>query len=136
MAGSCVTDELPARRNTQVSPKLYFDAGVGVGQDGVSPWASFIPFPVSDEVSDCGKNSKLEAHFRVTWPQPIPSHLRLCSKITIKCPACGELAEPYAFFLDKILQAPNLEIPTVQPESISPRDLNPDPDARRTCFSD
>jgi hypothetical protein len=44
---------------------------------------------------------------------------------------CGELAEPYAFLLDKILQAPNPEMPTVQPESISPRDLNPDPDARR-----
>jgi len=71
-----------------------------------------------------------EAYFRVVWPRPLPSHLHLLSKITFKCPACGELAEPHAFFLDKILQAPNPETPTVQPESISPPDLNPDPDAR------
>jgi hypothetical protein len=69
-----------------------------------------------------------EEHFRVVWP--ISSHLHLHSKVTIKCPACGELAEPCAFLLDKILQAPNPEIPTVQPESISPRDPNPEPYAR------
>jgi len=68
-----------------------------------------------------------EAHFRVVWPKPIPNHLHLCSKITVKCPACGERAELYAFLLDKILQAPGPGVPTVQPESISPRDLNPDP---------
>jgi hypothetical protein len=74
-----------------------------------------------------------EAHFRVVWPNPVPTHLHLCSKIRVKCPACGELAEPYAFLLDKILQPPNPDIPTVQPESISPRDLNPDPDSRSKC---
>src|ERR1700747_1973351 len=36
----------------------------------------------------------------------------------------------YVFLLDKILQAPDPAILTVQPESISRRDLNPDPDAR------
>ena len=71
-----------------------------------------------------------EAHFRVVWPKPIPSRLHLCSKITVKCPACGELTELYAFLLDKILQPPNLGMPTVQPELISPRDLKPDPNAR------
>jgi hypothetical protein len=71
-----------------------------------------------------------EEHFRVIWPRPTPGHLHLCSQITIKCPTCGELTELFAFLLDKILQAPESGIPTVQPESISPRDLNPDPDAR------
>jgi hypothetical protein len=71
-----------------------------------------------------------EAHFRFVWPKPIPSHLHLCSKIKIKCSACGELTELYAFLLDKILQAPEPGIPTVQIESISPRDLKPDADAR------
>src|SRR5260370_41846901 len=72
-----------------------------------------------------------EAHFRVVWPTPIPGHLHLRSKITIKCPTCGELTELYAFLLDKILQAPGPDVPTVQVESISPRELNPDPDAQR-----
>jgi hypothetical protein len=71
-----------------------------------------------------------EEHFRLVWPNPIPNHLHLSSKITIKCPACKEQTELYAFLLDKILQAPEPGIPTVQPELISPRDLNPDPDAR------
>lgn len=71
-----------------------------------------------------------ESHFRVVWPQCLPNHLHLCSKIKIKCSACEELTELYAFLLDKILQAPEQSIPTVQIESISPRDLKPDPDAR------
>ncbi len=51
------------------------------------------------------------------------------SEIFSKMSRCdGEIP---AFLLDKILQAPNPEIPTVQPEAISPRELNPDPDARR-----
>ncbi len=72
-----------------------------------------------------------EAHFRVIWPKPIPNHLHLCSKITIKCPGCGELTELYAFLLDRILQVAEPGMPTVEPEAISPRDLKPgDPDAR------
>src|SRR6266566_1896468 len=71
-----------------------------------------------------------EAHSRVIWPTPVPTHLHLCSKIKISCPACGELTELCVFLLDKILQAPEPGIPTVQIESISPRDLNPDSDAR------
>ncbi len=70
-----------------------------------------------------------EANFRVVWPESIPSHLHLCSKIKIACP-CGELTELYAFLLDRILQAPDPAIPTVQVESISPRDPNPKPYAR------
>jgi|SRR5437773_8254131 len=70
-----------------------------------------------------------ENHFRVVWPDQLPSHLHLCSKVKIACP-CGELTELYACLLDRILQAPGLDVPTVQVESISPRDLNPDPGAR------
>jgi hypothetical protein len=71
-----------------------------------------------------------EAHFRVIWPAPVPADLHLCSKIKITCPNCGELTELYAFLLDKILQAPEPSIATAPIESISPRDLKPDPDAR------
>src|SRR2546430_16765742 len=71
-----------------------------------------------------------EAHFRVVWPRPFPGHLHLCSKITIKCPGCGELTELYAFLLDRILQVAEPGMPTVEPELISPRDLNPEPYAR------
>jgi hypothetical protein len=71
-----------------------------------------------------------EEHFRIVWPRPLPSHLHLCSKITVKCPGCGELTELYAFLLDKILQTPNPATPTVQVESISAPDPNPEPYAR------
>jgi hypothetical protein len=71
-----------------------------------------------------------EGHFRVVWPDPVPAHLHLCSKIKIICPGCGELTELYAFLLNRILQAPEPGIPTVQVESISPRDPNPEPYAR------
>ncbi len=70
-----------------------------------------------------------ENHFRVIWPNPIPAHLHFCSKIKIVC-QCGELAELYAFLLDRILQAPDSTMPTVQVASISPRDPNPEPYAR------
>src|SRR6266567_1218460 len=72
-----------------------------------------------------------EAYFRVVWPKPIPSHLHLCSKIKVMCPACGELTELYVFLLDKILQAPGPDVPTVQVEAISPPDPNPEPNARQ-----
>jgi hypothetical protein len=71
-----------------------------------------------------------ETYFHVIWPNPLPSHYHLCSKITIKCPECGEVNELYAYLLDTILQAPERGLPGVQPLSISPCDPNPDPDAR------
>ena len=46
------------------------------------------------------------------------------------CPHCGETSELYSFLFDKILHAPELGIPSVEVLSISPRDPNPDPDAR------
>jgi hypothetical protein len=38
-----------------------------------------------------------EANYRVVWPNPVPAHLHLCSKIKMTCPGCGELTELYAF---------------------------------------
>ena len=45
-----------------------------------------------------------ENHFRVIWPEPLPSHYHLCSKIKIKCPDCQEVTELYDFLIDKIMQ--------------------------------
>jgi hypothetical protein len=73
-----------------------------------------------------------EHSFRVIWPEPLPSHYHyLNSKITMKCPHCGEMNEVYGFIIDKIKSAPEPGIPSVEVLSISPRDPNPDPDARR-----
>ena len=71
-----------------------------------------------------------EHHFRVIWPDPLPVHYHVCSKIKIKCPDCQEVTELYDFLIDKILQAPEPGIPSVEVLSIAPRDPNPDPDAR------
>ena len=71
-----------------------------------------------------------ENSFRVLWPDPLPSHFHLCSRVKLTCPTCREQFEPYAFLFYRILQAPEAGIPTIQTESISPRDPNPDPDAR------
>ncbi len=71
-----------------------------------------------------------EHHFRVIWPEPLPSHYHLCSKIKIKCPDCQEVTEVYDFLIDRIMCAPDPNIPTVDVLSISPRDPNPDPNAR------
>jgi hypothetical protein len=49
----------------------------------------------------------------------------------MKCPDCGEVTELYDFLIDKIMQAPEPGTPSVEVLSISPRDPNPDPDARR-----
>src|SRR5882762_4864582 len=48
----------------------------------------------------------------------------------MKCPDCGEVTELYDYLIDKILQAPESGIPSVEVLSISPRDPNPDPHAR------
>ena len=71
-----------------------------------------------------------EDHFRVIWPEPLPSHYHLCSKIKIKCPDCQEVTELYDFLIDRIMQPPDASIPNVEVLSISPRDPNPDPNAR------
>ena len=66
-----------------------------------------------------------ESHFRVIWPEPLPSHYHLCSKIKIKCPDCGDVTELYDFLIDKVLQAPEPGIPSVEVLAISLRDSNP-----------
>jgi hypothetical protein len=71
-----------------------------------------------------------EHHFRAIWPDPLPSYYHKCSKIKMKCPDCGEVTELYDFLIDKVLQAPEPGIPSVEVLAISPRDPNPDPDAR------
>jgi hypothetical protein len=71
-----------------------------------------------------------EHHFRVIWPECLPTHHDPCSKIEMKCPDCGEVTELYDFLIDRIMCAPDPSIPTVDCLSISPRDLNPDPNAR------
>jgi hypothetical protein len=66
----------------------------------------------------------------VIWPEPLPSHYHhLNSKITMKCP-CGELSEVYGFIIDKIKSTPEPGIPSIEVLAISPRDPNPDRDAR------
>ena len=71
-----------------------------------------------------------EGHFRVIWPEPLPNYTDACSKIKMKCPDCGEVTELYAYLIDRILQAPEPCIPSIEVLSISPRDPNPDPYAR------
>ena len=62
----------------------------------------------------------------------MPSHYANSSKIKLKCLACGEEREPYAFLLDRIMQAPEPGIPSIEALEISPPDPNPPPDIRRT----
>src|SRR6267378_3149708 len=71
-----------------------------------------------------------EGYFRVIWPEPLPNYTDPCSKIKMKCPDCGEVTELYDYLIDKILQAPERGIPSVEVLSISPRDPNSDPNAR------
>jgi len=71
-----------------------------------------------------------ENYFHVIWPDPLPSYHDPCSKIKMKCPDCGEVTEPYAYLIDRILQAPEPCIASIEVLSISPRDPNPDPYAR------
>ena len=78
-----------------------------------------------------------EGHFRVIWPEPLPSHYHFCSKIKLKCPDCQEVTEIYDFLIDRITCAPDPSIPTVEVLSISPRDPNPEIQpkisVKRTC---
>jgi hypothetical protein len=55
-----------------------------------------------------------EGHFRVIWPEPLPNYTDPCSKIKIKCPDCGEVTELYAYLIDRILQAPEPGIPSIE----------------------
>jgi len=67
-----------------------------------------------------------ECHFRVIWPEPLPSHYHFCSKIKLKCPDCQEVTELYDFLIDRIMCAPDPSIPTVEVLSIfSPRTRTP-----------
>ena len=70
-----------------------------------------------------------EGHFRVIWPDPLPSYHDPYSKVKIKCPDCQDVTELYDFLIDRIMQ-PDPSIPTVEVLSISPLDLNPDPNAQ------
>jgi hypothetical protein len=71
-----------------------------------------------------------EQSLRVIWPEPLPSYYHpLNSKITMKCPDCGELNEVYGFIINKIKSAPKPDKPSVEVLSISPPDPNPDRDA-------
>src|SRR5882762_5382637 len=45
--------------------------------------------------------SYCEHHFRVIWPEPVPTHYHLCSKIKMKCPDCNEVSELYDFLSTK-----------------------------------
>ena len=71
-----------------------------------------------------------EHHFRVIWPVAMPTYHDPCSKVKMKCPDCGEVTELYEFLIDKIMQEPEPDIASVEVLSISPRDPNPDPNAR------
>jgi len=76
-----------------------------------------------------------EHHFRVIWPDPLPSYQDPCSKIKMKCPDCQEVTDLYDFLIDRIMCAPDPSIPTVDCLSISPRDPNPNPHARRQLLA-
>ncbi len=71
-----------------------------------------------------------ESHFRVIWPDPLPSHYHVCSKIKIKWPDCQDVTGLYDFLIERIMCAPDPSIPTVEVLSISHPDPNPDPNAR------
>jgi hypothetical protein len=71
-----------------------------------------------------------ESSFRVLWPDPLPRDFHLNSKVTITCPLCSEGRELYVHLLDVITREPDPDRATVAVNSISPRDLNPNPNAR------
>jgi hypothetical protein len=71
-----------------------------------------------------------ESSFRVIWPEQLPKDFHLNSKVTITCPLCGERRGLYLHLLDVITCAPDPDRATVQVNSISPRNHNPDPNAR------
>ena len=77
-----------------------------------------------------------ESSFRVVCPDPVPSHHGKLSKIKLKCSTCGEVREPYAFLLDRIMQAPEPGIPTIEVLEISPPDLNPPANIRITWLQE
>ena len=72
-----------------------------------------------------------EHYFRMISPDPLPSHHDPGSKIKMKCPDCGEVTELYDYLINKIRQAPEPGIPSVEVLSISPRDPDADPAAGR-----
>jgi hypothetical protein len=70
-----------------------------------------------------------ESRFRVVFPEPLPSHYAKHSKIKLKCSTCGEVREPYASVLARIMRAPEPGIPSIDALEISPPDPNPPADA-------
>jgi hypothetical protein len=71
-----------------------------------------------------------ESSFRVIWPDPLPKDFHLNSKVTITCSLCGERRELYVHLVDVITRAPEPERATVWVDTVSSRDLNPNPNAR------
>lgn len=72
-----------------------------------------------------------ENSFRVVWPDQLPKDFHLNSKITITCRLCGERRELCVHLLDVITCAPDPDRATVGVDTISPRDLKPNLDARK-----
>jgi hypothetical protein len=77
-----------------------------------------------------------ESSFRVVFPDPVPSHYANQSKIKLKCSTCGEVREPYAFVLDRIMQAPEPGIPSIAAMEISLPDMNPPANVRITWLQE
>lgn len=71
-----------------------------------------------------------ESSFRVVWPEQLPKDFHLNSKVTITCALCNDRRELYVHLLDVITSPPNPDRATFKVESISPRDTNPNPNAR------
>lgn len=70
-----------------------------------------------------------ESHFRVVFPDPLPSHYAKHSKIKLKCSTCGEVREPYTFLLATIMRAPEARMPSIETLEISLPDPNLPADA-------
>ena len=77
-----------------------------------------------------------ENSFRVVFPEPVPSHYSNRSKIKLKCSACGEVREPYAFLLDRIMQAPEPGIPSIEALEIFAPDPNTPANVRITWLQE
>lgn len=70
-----------------------------------------------------------ESQFRVIFPDPVPTHYSIRSKIKLKCSTCDEAREPYSFLLARIIRAPEPGIPSIEALSISLPDPSPRADA-------
>ena len=66
-----------------------------------------------------------ERYFRVIWTDPIPSYHDPCSKIKNEASRLRRSHRALRFSIDRIMQAPEPGMPSVEVVSISPRDQNP-----------